>query len=271
MTTLASIGFDKHTTHFGFADEANWNEGRFRSVACLSSRTEHYDEIEQRLCTARCVAGAKISEVKWNALTDYERQRDANSVLKALVELVSEGKLRVAILVWDNNQISLKDEERLQRGYYSILHFATKAFLQESTEDPTIWTYAIHSPDSSILGELENQLEQEFSLVEERIVINLRKAKSELNYMVQVADIVAGLSAYSCKHANDFQTWLDSGRPSHLEIEAASWENRFPLIADFQTACQGAGLEISLGDELREKLDAIPMGETTEIIASLSL
>ena len=179
--------------------------------------------------------------------------------------------MRVAVLVWDHDQISLEDEERLQRGYSSIIHFATSAFPQESMEDSTIWTHAIHSPNDSILGELESQLEQGFSLVEEQVPIYLRKAKSELNYMVQVADIMAGLSAYSCEYATDYQIWLESHRPDWLETEAARWQSRFPVIADFQTACQETGLGIALGDELRGKLDSIPVGEITEIITSLAL
>ena len=270
MTTLASLGIHRDTTHIGFADEAYWNAGRFRSIACLSSRVADYDEIERRLCNARCVAGATASELKWNALTDHERRRDANSVLKTLVELVSEGKLRVDILVWDHNQISLNDEERLQRGYHSILRFTTSAFLRESMEEATIWTYAIHSPGNGVLEGLGSQLNHEFSLAEEQIVIALRKAKSELNYTLQVSDIVAGLSAYSCEHAPDFQTWLDIGRPDTLETEAASWENRFPIIAEFETVCRDAGLGIALGDQLRERFVALAPDEEAKVIVSLT-
>ena len=274
MTTLASLGIHRDTTHIGFADEAYWNTGKFRSIACLSSRVADYDEIERRLCNARCVAGATASELKWNALTDHERRRDANSVLKTLVELVSEGKLRVDILVWDHTQTSLNDEERLRRGYHSILRFTTSAFLRGGTEDSTIWTYAIHSPDNLSLEELWIQLEQDYSAEPISAPFYLKRATSALNYSVEVADIIAGLSAYSCEHASDFQTWVEYDQPGWLETEAASWENRFPVIADLQIACQGAGLELSLGDQLRdqlrEQLDSIPMGEITEVIISLA-
>lgn len=259
MTTLASMGVDKSTTHIGFADEAYWNERRhrYRSVACLYAKAQDYDEIEKELCTARCEAGAKISEIKWVELTDDERRRDAEAVLNAVVKLIVGQKLKADILVWENLTTHSSAEESLQNSYSSILQNAISHSLLEPASNSKIYcSFKVHAPNDRILDGVNVGLLQFFTNAEEVESVDIDRARSALNYMVQTADLLAGMSAYSCAYANDYQAWLEIGRRSLFGSKAPSWQNRFPVIVNFLVACEIEGLGISLGDELRDRLDS---------------
>lgn len=260
MTTLASIGIHPDTTHIGFADEAYWNERRhrFRSVVCLTAKAQDYDQIEKELCYARCDAGAKIAEIKWVELTDDERKRDAISVLGAVVKLIADRKLSVDILVWHALGAHSSDAAKLREGYSSILQSSVSRSLQEPLGDSMIfYSFRVHAPDDRILADVRGDLLQHFMNTAGVESVAIERAKTALNYMVQVADLFAGMSAYSCAYADDYEAWLKIGHRSLPGGMAPSWKNRFPVIADFLAACENAGLNITLGAELRDELDSL--------------
>ncbi|MCY3934722.1 MAG: hypothetical protein OXF22_09595 [Anaerolineaceae bacterium] len=272
MTTLASIGIHPDTTHIGFVDEAYWNERRhrFRSVACVSAKAQDYDEIERRLCNARCEAGAKISEIKWMELTDEERRRDAESVLKAVIEMVAERKVKVDILVWGSSQNGVSREKSLQNRYLSMIQtIALRTWHESARVSDVFWSYKIHAPSDDILQQVKEEWDQRSIVMEQVPSLDIGRAKSALNYMVQVADLFAGMSAYSCEYAREFQNWLDAGQPDEFATRAASWRNRFPFISKFVDHCQITALDLSSIDAMWNEFALLTPDEDSEVVVRL--
>ena len=237
--------YDARTTHVGFADEAYWNKGRFRSVACISARAKDYPEIEERLCMARCSAGAKVSEVKWNRLTDHERRRDAEALLLTIVDLAIARKLRIDVIVWNNldrQALARKrntDEEvdvwNLRNMYRTLFGFLLRRWHALEGAGPLHWTFGTHYPEGLNRELLERHTRRFGALPGTRVEI--RRAKSMLNYSVQLADLLAGLGAYSHETWPDYRIWLQQGKPHNFSLGARNSRHRFPVLSAFLERC----------------------------------
>lgn len=244
---MSIFDFNKMTTHVGFADEAYWNRGNFRSVACVSAHIESYQEIERRLCMARCQAGAKVSEIKWSELNDYERQRDADSVPKAIVELAENRKLRIDVLIWNNlyrQSTALQhdategaNERNLKNMYHSLIKFVLERWEQVEGKQPRHWTIAAHHPDSLNRVQME-QFIRKFDIPRlSGTSVDIKRAKTALNYSVQLADLLAGLGAYSHTYWQDYELWMRLGKPRNYRGPAENARNRFPVMDAFLEQC----------------------------------
>ena len=244
--------YDERTTHVGFADEAYWNQGVYRSVACISARADDYHEIEERLCLARCGARAIASEIKWQNLQNIARQCDADAVLKTIVELADEEKLRVDVFIWNSRDRLIPVQNRpgdeghaiwnLRVMYQKMFGFILKRWQAiDDTVEP-FWTYAIDKHEELNLGRLT--LDVRSNEVPPGITrVDIREAKSALNYSVQLADLFAGMGAYSHSSCDDYDIWLQQGMSLDLSFGASRWRNRFPVMNAFAELCdEGQGV-----------------------------
>ena len=245
--------YDERTTHVGFADEAYWNVGDFRSVACVSARADDYPEIEQRLCMARCRAEAIASEIKWQSLRNNARQRDADSVLKTIIELADEEKLRVDVFIWNNlDRLTLVQNRSKDEGHaiWNLRIMYQKLFGSiinrwQAIDDlvEPFWTFAIDKHEELNQRRLERDVNRYEVPPGGNTQVNIREAKPTLNYSVQLADLFAGMGAYSHSNCEDYDIWMQQEMPQDFSFEASKWRNRFPVINAFTELCdEGQGV-----------------------------
>ncbi len=241
------FNYDARTTHVGFADEAYWNDGLFRSVACISARVEDYPEIEQRFCMARCTAGAKVSEVKWSGLNDHDRRREAEALLLTTVDLATARKLRIDVIIWNHLERQALAKRRntdegvaiwnLRNMYRTLFGFVLKRWRATEGTGPLHWTFGTHYPEGLNRNMLEQHTRRFGALPGTRV--DIRRAKSMLNYSVQLADLLAGMGAYSHDAAEDYRLWLQQGKPRSFRLGARNARDRFPVLDAFHGRCTG--------------------------------
>ena len=246
---MSIFNFHKDTTHVGFADEAYWDQGEFRAVACVSARLDNkdYHEVERRLCASRCDAGAIVSEIKWSELNDHRRQRDAESVLEATVSLAVNRKLHVDVLVWDERGRTHLDRLRDRSGNRETMHLQmmyrilfSRVISRWRTAEGSVAPFWTLAPDRHS-GLDFPALQREVRSHTETAVpstIEVKDVKESLNYSIQLADLLAGLAAYSHQNSDDYEVWLRLGKQPHLQLPAPQWRNRFPLLEHFSQLCK---------------------------------
>ncbi len=254
---MSIFNFSKETTHVGFADEAYWNRGEFRAVACVSARLDNrdYHEVERRLCASRCDAGAIVSEIKWNKLNDYRRQRDAASVLEAAVNLAAGREMHIDVLVWDGQARVYMDRLRATNGNRETMHlqmmyrffFSQVISRWRSVEgSPTPhWTFAPDQHSGLDFPALQNEVRTNADTAV-NTTIEVKDVKEFLNYSIQLADLLAGMAAYSHETATDYETWSRLRKQSHLRLPAPQWPTRFPLLDLFSRLCQESNLGLTM-------------------------
>ena len=255
---MAIFNYDKRTTHVGFADEAYWNGAQeFRSVACISTRTEDYLDVERRLCDARCKAGARLSEIKWSEVRTADCLYDATSAIRVLVELAVEKKLRIDVVVWNKhdrafleqryNIRSKRDEWHLRNMYRWLVSSVIARWRAIGGSHSPFWTFAIHHQGIDF-DVLERHI-QTYALRQARDThVDIRKGKSMLNYSIQLADLLAGMGAYSHLYWTDLATWWPQQQSlSEFRLPSVPQaQYRFPLLNRFYQQCQGNSLGVSL-------------------------
>lgn len=203
-------------THVGFADESNWNQGRYRSVSLVSAPVNDARALHQELDAIR--KQYKKNEFKW---------KKANKVHGiALADFFFEHchRMRVDVLVWDTEDSrhgGLRDRDdkaNFARMYYHLLHNVLKLRWPDSArwlicpdeqkevdwltlEQCLDWkSWAAEENLFTLIGELPGQ--REFYNIDE-----IRPVNSKDYQLVQLADMFAGLTAYSYRAFDKYQQW----------------------------------------------------------------
>jgi len=204
-------------THVGFADESNWIQGRFRSIALVSAAVDDARAFHQELDELRQNYGK--SEFKWR------KTNHRHGI--ALVDFFFErcDKMRVDVLVWDMKDSRHKgirgrdDKANFARMYYHLLHNV----LKRRWPDDARWLIC---PDEQKVVDwktLEQCLSWKSWITEENILTqsnitpnsheyynihDLRPVRSEQYLLVQLADLFAGLAAYSYTSFIKYLQWV---------------------------------------------------------------
>lgn len=252
---MSIFNFDKETTHVGFADEAYWNHGEFRAVACVSARLDNndYHEVERRLCASRCDAGAIVSEIKWAETRTRDRQRDAAAALDTVLSLAIERKLHLDVLVWDergqdflDNFFGKRDnreEFHLHFMYRSLFSQVLSHWKSVEGSPPPFWTFAPDQHTGMDFLTLQQEIRRDAELTfNTAIDIDVQDVKGTLNYSIQLADFLAGLTAWSHQSSDDYEIWLLQDNLPDRQLYAAQWRTRFPILNHFNQWCQSNDL-----------------------------
>lgn len=210
-------------THVAFADESNWNQGRFRAIALVTAEVEHARVFHKDLDSVRQKHGK--TEFKWTKVKERYG--------KDLVDFffARHDRMRVDVLIWDMRDsrhagvLGRDDKANFARMYYHLLHTTLKrrwpdgarwlicpdeqeGFDWETTEQCLGWkSWAAESDLLTNCGALP-AFREYYNITE------IRKVKSTECLLVQLADLFAGLACYSYNQFPKYQQWKSSGSTS---------------------------------------------------------
>lgn len=260
-------------THVGFSDESNWKTGRFRSLSLVSCATSSLSQLNAELSELLRESG--VSEFKWKNLGSARERFAAQKMCEFAIRHASEGRLRVDVLIWDikdsRHDVPGRDDiANLQRMYYHLF----KNVLQARWPNNAVWR--LH-PDEHTALDWENiasylerageilsiqaaspnltqssfriQLHREFRLEE------IHPVPSKDYPLLQLADLFAGLAAFSRDKFDDYTRWLNRASgfvPLFQEEEplpASStkrMEERFKVLQKFDSLCKEKKMGVSL-------------------------
>ncbi len=203
-------------THVAFADESNWNHGRFRSLSLVSATVKNARALHRELDIIRQEHNAK--EFKWTntkwrhgiALADFFFQRC--------------DRMRVDVLIWDiedsrhKNVYRRDDKANFARMYYHLLHNV----LKKRWSDGACWRIYPDEQKEVDWLKLEECLGWQSWAFEENLFTRMDPASglrqfydinefscvSSIKFLlIQLADMFAGLAAYSYSAFDKYQQW----------------------------------------------------------------
>ncbi len=251
-------------THVAFADESNWNKGRFRSIALVSAELD-----DARLFHKQLKANHGGGEYKW-VKTNKRRS----------IELVDfffqrQDHMRVDVLIWDTgdtrhkNVFGRDDKANFARMYYHLL----RNVLKKRWPDDKSWLicpdeqkavdwmtlerclyWKRWASDENLLTQCgETQGFREFYNVQE-----IRLVQSHEFLLVQLADMFAGLSTYSYSAVEKYLQWkedhdvnlklFDSG---DLGLERIPFskndEQRLPILHHICQEAEKSKFQLNIG------------------------
>ena len=256
-----------NTTHIAYSDESYQTASRYRSIAVVTLRATDERAITQSF--SEILQGSGISEFKWEKLRQARERFAALKMLDKTIELAIQKKLRVDVLIWDTHdsrhQIPGRDDvANLQRMYYHLF----KNVLQRRWPSESTWR--LHPDENTALdwetvqdfldaagfgfridgnlfeGGFRLRLKRDFG------VLQIAQACSEKTPLCQVADLFAGLGAFSHSAYDKYETWLhlQSGQMSLFGGRECTVSNRererFRVMQHLDKECKKHKLRVGL-------------------------
>jgi len=263
----------QHITHVGYSDESNWNTGRFRSLGLISAPIACSTVFEKEL--QGLLKELNITEFSWKRMDSAKEWLAAQRLCSFAVYNALANKLRVDVVVWDiddrRHKVRRRDDvENLQRMYYHLF----RNVLRARWPNDSIWR--LH-PDErtdvnwltmrdclrsaacrqngvlahSAEGLFRTRLLREFGLEE------IKPAISRETPLLQLADLFAGMAAFSRNKYNEYAFWIESNssqlklfdRSGQTESSSRRSLERFKVIYEFDCICKNNRLGVSLKNQ----------------------
>ncbi len=244
----------KNVSHVAYSDESSYNIGRFRSISLISLKSSLEDEIIQKLDTIIDESG--LSEFKWSKLRQAREHFAAEKIINYVFQLALDEKIRIDTLIWDiedsRHKIQGRDDiANLQRMYYHLFRsvltyrWATGSnwALYPDQQSALNWnTIADYLDITGTNIKLEGSLFETFKLrlSQDFQIETIAETKSTDNSLIQVADLFAGLGAYSHAEYQKYEEWR-------------KLENR-QLTLELDFGQSGPSIKLSNRDKVRCKI-----------------
>jgi hypothetical protein len=224
VSSRIDLAFEKmNATHIAYSDESYQTASRYRSIAVVTLRATDESAITQSF--VEILQGSGISEFKWEKLRQARERFAALKMLDKTIDLAIQKRLRVDVLIWDTHdsrhQVPGRDDvANLQRMYYHLFRNVLQyRWPSESTwrlypdENTALkWATVQDFLDAAgtgfriegnlFEGGFRLRLERDFSVLE---IVETCSAKTPL---CQLADLFAGLGAYSHSAYEKYESWL---------------------------------------------------------------
>ncbi len=207
-------------THVGFADEANWNEGRYRAIALVTTTLAALSKLQDHIFRALSESG--VTEFKFKKLRSARERFAAIKLIDLALAEACSSRLRVDVLIWDTrdsrHNVKRRDDVlNLEKMYYHLC----KNVLRMRWPPESTWAlypdehtavdwdrlkcYVNAAAQVYVEGDgLGIVLRSEFGV--ERI----EEKSSREEPALQLADLFAGLATFSRSHYDDVVMELDS-------------------------------------------------------------
>jgi hypothetical protein len=248
-------------SHHGYSDETNHNTGRFKGIglvtACADTATRLSNEVREIL------ASANVSELKWAKVRTARDRLGAIRVLEWVFNNLHA--LRVDVLTWDiedgRHKIDRRDDaENIHRMYHHLL----RNVLQRKWPDDSAWRLfpdeqdsmdwqRVHDVLDSASGTNRNQgiIARMRSLKEFRVV-QVTPCRSHNEPLIQLADLFAGVAAFSRANLTKYQHWKQLEDRQTLLFAAptivisSGEREKFAFLSELHHKCKQQQLRVSL-------------------------
>jgi hypothetical protein len=251
-------------THAAYSDETHYNVGRFKGIGVVTAAINHATEASGEV--KAILTAANVSELKWEKL---RTARDRIAAIRVADWLFSKiNVLRVDVLTWDiedpRHRLRGRDDvANLHRMYHHLMNNVLRRYpsgctwkLYPDEQDSIDWE-RIHdfldgagtkSRFRQNVGELTYRLrfEKDFRIVQ------IVPSKSEVEPLIQVADLLAGMAAFSRTHIETYRRWKEqeSGQENLFEKEEQTFSGgereKCAVLSDFRHRCHRCALPVSL-------------------------
>lgn len=248
-------------THFAFSDDSRHQEDCFNSLCLVTLRADNIRSLIAELRKILKDSGIS-SEFKWSKLANAKYQFAAEKMIDFVWRNIDQ--LRIDILIWNNsdsrhNNVKRRDDsEDLVRMYYHLVATTCSKKWpisgvkwiwypdEQSSVDWSILQECIRTKKHKCIANLFGK-NPEF----ERVNILVKPAKSHNYSLIQLADLFAGLGAYSWGKFTRFKSWENQQNSNSLFgqqfFELSNREKyRFNILHDFRENCRKRDMKISL-------------------------
>ena len=208
------------STHCGFGDESHWQKGRYRTVGLVTLPATQVADVTSGVLTI--AERHSIREFKWHKVSSAKHRFAMNEICTLVANREWRGKLRIDILIWDvqdtRHRVPHRDDTaNLARMYYHLM----RNVVERRWPDATGWLMSLDERTDMDWGTLEDCLRgrsRKEKMANEPPLVSLRgtarqrpprvrQVRSPDEPLVQLADLFAGLGAFSWNMREEHHAW----------------------------------------------------------------
>ena len=207
-------------THAGYSDESHWNQGRYRTLGLVTLPIVTVDEA---LSDAQMILDkSNVKEFAWKALRTDKQEAVAKQLCTLASRLAYSGKIRVDTLIWDVSDSRHKiqgrdDTANLARMYYHLLinvierRWPLGCYWEMRPDNRTDMDWdtleeCLQYPSRTMKNATHTLLDGT-SGVEGVAPPQINPVHSKDDSLIQIADLFAGLAAFSWNKHMEYQKW----------------------------------------------------------------
>lgn len=220
-------------TYYGYGDESHWNQDRYRSLCLVTLPAAFVPVISEQV--RAIVTKHGVQEFAWKKVRTHDRQTLAHDLCDLAIDSVCDEKMRIDVLIWDtwdsrHHVTGRDDTENLARMYYHCM----KTVVNLRWPSGSRWEMRVDRRadiDWSVLRRSVNrgvrkakrtrQLDVNRRIEIEGDDIEVVEVRASTEPLVQLADLFAGLGAFSWNRAKPFWQWRSS-QAGQLQLFAES-------------------------------------------------
>ena len=248
-----------------YCDESSPTVGQFRSICAFSAPAAVVPDVRSSL--NKLLSESGIREFKWNKLKDAKYRFGAEKIINYLLSTIGPLNLRLDTLVWDTHDERHDVPGRCDRKNFERMFFHLLRNSMTRRERQADWSIF---PDERLeidwntirdcLSHAGNWREYfEHPLLQSEFsehffnIIEFEQTNSDTELGTQVADLFAGMAAFSRAQATTFAQWRSSSSDQAHLFEATPSPSlskrlgeRFQLIDRFDVCCKARKHGVSL-------------------------
>lgn len=229
--------------YYIFSDESMHNQGRYRSISALivpkAFAISYHSQLQILLSKYQVQ-----TEFGWTSITGHSNHTKCGN---ALLQFVMESEISVVTLIWDtqDSRTNIKgrdDERNFERMYYQLINYILNTFPNDNfywrpdEKNGVNWDkieeclYSKHNRGASceyVNGEIQIDFGEQ--LKDKRLV------SSKKCVFTQIADLFAGMAAFSYNKKEEYKSWLEEqqGQQSLFDDSVSSLSNKLKYKMSF--------------------------------------
>jgi hypothetical protein len=258
-------------SHIAYSDESYYTDDRYRSVSVVTFENGNKERFSRTF--RQLLDDSHVSEFKWNKLRQARERFAAIKIIDEVISLAQNNLIRIDVLVWDTqdsrHQVEGRDDiANLQRMYYHLFKNVLKSrWPTESTwlllpdENSALdWQSVQDYLDTAglsfqISGSLFDGKPFRIRLSRDFQIVGIKEISSEKESICQVADLFAGIGAYTHSAFTKYMEWAECESGQMRLITETSPENqkltnseneRFKIIKHLDDSCKRNKFRVSL-------------------------
>lgn len=251
-------------THVAYSDETHQNVGRFKGIGVVTAATGVAIQLSEEM--RAILAASNVKELKWEKLRTARDRLAAIHVADWLFSKIN--MLRVDVLTWDiedpRHRLRGRDDvANLHRMYHHLMNNALRRYptgctwrLYPDEQDSIDWERVHDFLDSA---GTRSRFRQNLGVLTYRLrfqkdfrIVQIVPSKSEVEPLIQVADLLAGMAAFSRSQIETYRRWSEheSGQTHLFEKELGTFSGgereKCAVLSDFRHRCHRCALPVSL-------------------------
>lgn len=258
-------------THIAYSDESYYTKDRYRSVSVITLENKNNERFSKAF--RQLLDECQISEFKWNKLRQARERFAAIRLINEVISLAKDKLIRLDVLIWDTqdsrHQIEGRDDiANLQRMYYHLFKSVLKNrwsaesnwLLLPDENSALDWQSVqdyldVAGLSTHVSGSLFDDKPFRIRLSRDFRINCIKEISSEEEAICQVADLFAGIGAYSHSIFTKYLEWVECECGQMRLMAQTSTENqnftnsekeRFKIIKHLDECCKRNRFRVSL-------------------------